>query len=143
MPEKDVQNAGLVMPLFGGWPCFHDAEILRLTLQREKRTAFLECVIHAFNASHDAPASLVARHTLITLRFGDIELERFAGFNFQNVIDDVKITRNGEEKKRFTVDMPANNGCDATFACQTIEVVSVEPYTPEQRLRDGSIYARK
>jgi hypothetical protein len=38
--------------------------------------------------------------------------------------------------------MPANNGCDATFTCQTIEVVSVEPYTPEQRLRDGSIYAK-
>lgn len=63
------------------------------------------------------------------------------GFNSQNVIDDLKINRDGEQAKRFTVDMPANNGCDATFTCETIDVVGVEPYTAKQRLRDGSVYA--
>ncbi len=84
---------------------------------------------------------MAANHTLVTLRFGNTELERLTGFNRQNALNDLKITRNGEQKRRFTVDMPANNGCDATFTCETIDVVWVEPYTAEQRLRDGSVYA--
>jgi hypothetical protein len=142
VPEQDIQDAKLITPLFGGSPCFHDAEILRLTLQREKRAASLEGVIHVFNSSHDAAADTVVPHTLITLRFGDIELDRLTGFNFQNVIDDLKIECNPQgSTKRFSVDIPGNNGCDATFLCDTIRVVLVEPYTIEQRISDGSVYS--
>lgn len=145
LPERDVQGAELLTPIFQGWPCFHDAEILRLTLQREPRTASMECVVHAFSRGHDenAPSpSPPPEHTLVTIRFEDIELEQLKDFNQQNVIDDLKIEVSSENKTRFTVDVPADNGSDMTFSCEAIRIVSVQPYTIDQRIRDGSVYAK-
>jgi hypothetical protein len=143
VPERDIENAGLAATNFGGWPCFHDAEIVRLTLQREGRAGYLECVFHVFNHSHDFDGAAAPNHILVRLRFDDIELQRLEDFNFQNVIDDLSITPNTESSRRFRVNIPANNGCDATFLCNSIKVISAEPYTIEQRLRDGSVYAER
>ena len=65
LPERDVQNAEVLTSIFEGWPCFHDAEVLRLTLQREPRTASMECVVHVFNRGHDedAPSSSLPPNT--------------------------------------------------------------------------------
>ena len=129
VPEQDVLNIALITSLFGEWPCFHDAELLRVTLQREKGSASLECVIHIFNP-----------HTLVTLRFGDLDLERLVDFNHQNVLYDLKIESSADgATKRFTVDMPASNGFDATFLCDTIRIVSVQPYPIQQHISDGSV----
>jgi hypothetical protein len=145
LPERDIQGAELLTPIFQGWPCFHDAEILRLTLQREPRMAFMECVVHVFNRGHDEEArspSLPPEHTLVTIRFEDIDLEQLKDFNQQNVIDDLRIEVSSENKRCFTVDVPANNGCDMTFSCEAIRIVSVQPYTIDQRIRDGSVYVK-
>lgn len=140
VPERDIQGAGLVTPQFGGWPCFHDAEIVRLTLQREKPTAYLEGIFHVFNQSHDSPEQRDRKHRLVTIRFDAIDQLRLEDFNRQNVIDDLNVEELGSGK-RFAVRMVANNGCDTAFLCDSIRVVSVEPYTRDERLRDASVYA--
>jgi hypothetical protein len=141
-PEDDIGNAKLVTDVFGEWPSFHDAEILRITLQREPRSASLVCVFHLFKASSeiDETGHFVLRdHTLVTLLFGEIDFKSLTEFNHQNVIDNLNITG----RRPFLVDIPANNGCDATFSCETIDVLSVAPYDFEHRTRDGSIYGRR
>jgi hypothetical protein len=140
VPERDIQDAGFVIPHFGGWPCFHDAEIVRLTLQREKPAACLEGVFHVFNQSHDSTEQRQRNHMLVTIRFEAIEGLRLEDFNLQNVIDDLKVEAVGDSGRRFAVEMPPNNGCDATFSCDSIRVASVEPYTREERIQDGSVY---
>ena len=50
-PDTAIGNAKAVTDAFGGWPSFHDAEILHLTLQREPRAASLECVVHVFKGT--------------------------------------------------------------------------------------------
>lgn len=141
VPERDIQGAGLVTPKFGGWPCFHDAEIVRLTLQREKSTAYLEGVFHVFNQSHDSPEQRDRNHMLVTIRFEAIDQLRLEDFNRQNVIDDLNVEAVGGSGKRFAVGMLANNGCDTAFLCDSIRVVSVEPYTRDERVRGASVYA--
>jgi hypothetical protein len=141
VPERDIEDAGLVTPHFGGWPCFHDAEIVRLKLQREKPTAYLEGVFHVFNQSHDSPEKRDRNHMLVTIRFEAIDQLRLEDFNRQNVIDDLNVEAVGGGGKRFAVRMLANNGCDIGFLCDAVRVVSVEPYTREERIQDGSVYA--
>lgn len=138
--ERDVQNAGLVIPPFGGWPCFHDAEILRLTLQREKATAYLEGVFHVFNQSHDSQKR-DRNHVLVTIRFDAIDELKLEDFNRQNVIDDLNVETTDGAGRRYAVRMLANNGCDIALLCDSIRLVSVEPYTHDERVQDGSVYA--
>lgn len=145
-PEQEIQGSELLTRIFHGWPSFHDAEIVRFSLQRQPRSAFLECVIHVFATpgALDADEHFVTTdHTLVTLRFDGIELQRLEDFNQQNVIDDLRIELAAQEgKKRFIVTMPANNGCDARFSSDAIRVIAVEPYTIEQRRGDGSVYKK-
>lgn len=141
-PETDIGNVKEVTEVFGQWPSFHDAEILRIVLQREGRSASLECVIHVFQYTSeidDKGRFVTHNDALVTLRFSGIDLKSMSDFNQQNAIDDLRISG----KKPFNVDIPANNGCDATFLCESIDVMSVVPYSLEQRSRDGSTYARK
>jgi hypothetical protein len=146
-PARDVRGSELLTRIFHGWPSFHDAEIVRVSLQRERQSASLECVIHVFATAGDLDADghfTHSNHTLATIRFDGIELQRLEEFNHQNVIDALNIeSRVQQREKRFVVDMPANNGCDARFLCDAIRVISVEPYTIEQRIRDESIYVKR
>jgi len=102
---EKISGHDKVARVFGQWPSFHDAEILRAVLVR--RPSFtsldLELTVHVL-------AQNSAAHTLVTLRFGKVELDHFAGFNHQNVIDDLAITREETSVSRFAVDIPANNG---------------------------------
>lgn len=130
--------------IFHEWPSFHDAEIVRLTLWRGPRSASLELVIHVFAM----PGNLNSRghfvttdHTLATIRFDSVEQLRLEDFNRQNAIDDLKIESDASSGKRFAVDIPANNGCDASFLCDSISVIAAEPYTHEERVHDRSVYA--
>ena len=114
---------------------------MRLTLQREKSTAYLEGVFHVFYPSHDSPEQRDRNHMLVTIRFEAIDQQRLEDFNRQNVIDDLNVEAVGGSGKRFAVGMLANNGCDTAFLCDSIRVVSVEPYTRDERVRGASVYA--
>ena len=143
-PERDVNGSELLTSIFQGWPSFHDAEILCLSLRREPRSATLQCTIHISTPTDkvDADGYFVhTDHTLATIRFDDIEQLKLEDFNHQNAIDDLKIESDPSSRRRFVVDIPANNGCDAKFSCDSVTIVSAEPYTSERRTRDDSVHA--
>lgn len=143
LAERDIQGAALLTSVFHGWPSFHDAEVVRLTLRREPGSASLECVFHVFSTTGDLGPEghfLHGDHTLATIRFDSVEQLTLEDFNDQNAIDDLKIDLGANSGKRFVVDIPANNGFDASFLCDLISIISAEPYTHEERIRDRSVY---
>lgn len=133
---EEISGHEKVTRVFGQWPSFHDAEILRAVLVRRPSFASLdlELTVHVL-------AQNSAAHTLVTLRFGKVKLDHFADFNHQNVIDDLAITRDETSVALFAVDIPANNGLDLTFTCDSIDVVDVREYGADERKADGSIYS--
>jgi hypothetical protein len=59
----------------------------------------LELTVHIIGDKRTA-------HTMVTIRFGKVQLACFTDFNFQNVIDDLTITHDETSVHRFAVDIP-------------------------------------
>lgn len=133
-----------ITKVYGRWPTFHDAEVKSITLQRGPGEPFMDCSIHLFEMTSDISPSghyVTTKHNIVVLRFSGIILYELKWFNAQNVIDglDIQPAENGEG--RLAVYLPSNSGAEARFNCDSVRIVSIEPYTSEQRVRDGSIYA--
>jgi Immunity protein 50 len=126
---------------FGRWPSFHDAEVLALRLDDGSRSdgrVSLEIDVHVFEITReiDAFGYLVLRHhTLVTLRFDGVSELELDTFGRQNALDALLLDLDGAE---LTVGLPANNGLEASFRCESGTVVAVEPYEPGPH----SVYGR-
>lgn len=75
-----VQGAEKVEELFGGWPRFHDAEVMRLELNREGPTLVMALRVFGPNRGPVAEVLFTAE------RIHEVEL---GGFNHQNVLADL------------------------------------------------------
>lgn len=90
--------------IFGRWPSFHDAEVIELNFWRgdvepdKNRYIFpvLTVKVHLWEmASHtdDKGFFLLGHHTLATLRFHHVDNFKMEGFNHQNAIFGLSITK--------------------------------------------------
>jgi hypothetical protein len=82
---------------FGGWPSFHDAEIIDLHLQRAGRSRIR---IHTWQMTNEVGPDgcyVTDHHVEVTFWFEDISGLALTGFNLQNVIAglDVEKTASG------------------------------------------------
>ena len=131
-----------LVEIFGHWPAFHDAEVVRFCLDRgpasiESPTA--EVDIHVFEMTKDVSPTghyLLRDHTLVTLRFRGVTELELMGFNGQNAlfnlgIDDV--TEQQIEGVKYEVTLDSSYGVGATFFCRDAEVVQVRPWNPDTR----------
>jgi hypothetical protein len=130
-----VEDADRLLRIFGKWPCFHDAEVLRLTLDRAgPEGPTLEAQIHVseMTTAIDGDGRYVLRHpTRVTLRFTNVLLETAHGFNQQNVLTDLEITSGppaAKEGRRFGVVMGGCWGLHAELSCDRIVVVEAIPW---------------
>jgi hypothetical protein len=131
------ENATELERIFGGWPSFHDAEILRASFDRSGDDGpRLELVIHAFQTTPEVDASgfFVRRnHTKVTLTFTKLAVSRFRLFNRQNVLSSIQvkpILAAQHEGRRLRVDLQSSYGLEATFECEQAIVSGSEPYEP-------------
>jgi hypothetical protein len=131
----DIQNSQALTNIFGKWPSFHDAEIVRICLNREgKKGPYLEACIYVFEQSSEVDETghyILKNPTLVTFHFTHIVLESLKWFNQQNVLWDLEITDILPQKNEgcnFRVEMPSSFGCEARFNCREIIVDKVEPY---------------
>lgn len=141
-PEVDIEGSDRLTGIFGYWPSFHDAEIIEFNLWRGdlKPDAnlyifpVLTTRIHLWELTSevDAHGSLVMRHhTLATLRFHDVDEFAMEGFNHQNAILGLEITREENSSlSPFCVEFQPAFGLTATFRCRRIEVVDAESFSP-------------
>lgn len=140
MKTPEIENIEIVTDVFGEWPSFHDAEIVRLTLDRSgPEGPRLEALIYAFLMTHDVDEqrSYVFKHkSLVTLEFTKVEVEKIAEFNHQNVISDLAIEDIDPAKncgRRFKIIIESSYGCYAFFKATKIIVRDLIPYQENEK----------
>jgi len=135
--DPSVINAEALVERFGRWRDFHDAEVLAVRLDSGQRSAgvpTLELDIHVFAAGEVRPDGKIdwVSHTCVTLLFENIEDVVLGDFGPQNVLFDLHMKKvvGGPTLRRVDVEMPASNGLSGSFTCESVTVLSAEPYDP-------------
>jgi hypothetical protein len=135
--QSFIEGSKKLTDIFGYWPSFHDAEVIELTLWRgdvepeASRYIFpvLKARLHVWELTKDVNSKgfLVSKHhTLTTLRFHDVNEFRMEGFNHQNAILGLSITRQDRSEGPtpvFAVHFNPAHGMGASFICSRVEVV--------------------
>ncbi len=128
-----IEDSDKVTRIFGEWPSFHDAEVVRLVLDRSgPEGPTLEAQIHVFAATSEVDATghyVLKNHTLVTLRFTEVALENLQWFNKQNVLFElaiVDIDPDAHEGRRLRVEFPSSYGLAAVFECKRAIVSDVK-----------------
>ena len=129
------EHAEKLESVFGRWPSFHDAEVLRLSLDRSGEDGpTLDVVVHVFEMTTEIDAKgfyVLKNHTEVTLRFTHVMLSRLQWFNHQNVLLSLEVEEldpTAHEGRRFGVEMPSSYGLEADFECRRAIVLKVQPF---------------
>ncbi len=133
-----VNNAELVTRIFGHWPSFHDAEVHAILLERGVSNGpILHSRIHVHELTDEIDEHgffILINHSMVALRFTEVEIDQWQPFNAQNVLGGLEITRMerapGEQK--LLVHFWPCFGFATLFTCALAEVVAVEAYTPSR-----------
>jgi hypothetical protein len=91
---------------------FHDAEVVRLLLDRDGPTLELDIEVFA-----QLPKARIER-----LRFLDVDEVEIGGFNEQNVLFDVKAERGSDGL--WNVKLQSSYGLNGEFRCRTVQHLS-------------------
>jgi hypothetical protein len=132
----DIWNAEALTEIFGGWPSFHDAEILGLRVdsgQRSNGVVTLQLDVHLFAADGVLPDGRMnwVKHTLATLEFERVESLRLDGFGPQNVLFDLEMKDvQTASDKAIQVTLPASNGLEGSFRCGSVVVIRTKEHFP-------------
>ncbi|HYX71270.1 MAG TPA: Imm50 family immunity protein [Nitrososphaera sp.] len=140
--ESKIQDSHLLTDILGRWPSFHDAEVLRIVLDRNGArtfTPYLQATIHIFEMTSqidERGGYVLKNHVAVTFRFIEIYELQLEDFNQQNVLQGLSILDVSDrqlERIKFEVSFDGIFGVSAKFQCNSISVASVEPYVREQR----------
>ena len=127
-----ITNAELVIQQFGYWPAFHDAEVLKVTLEANpgyEATAIFTIATHEFiNELNLRGYYKQANNCNIKLQFKGIVEMSFESFNHQNVIFDLSFEKNGEN---IRCEFGASVGLVATIEVEDVSVLRLIPTEPE------------
>lgn len=143
-PASVITGHEELTSIFGGWPSFHDAEVLSVRLERETphpdASPALYASIHVFSArkSEESPTGIeFYNHTVVTFRFNLVAGLRLSEFNQQNAIFNLRFEKppDAPDDAPLRVVFEPSFGIDCSFFCKSVEVVQVE-----RRLPANSVY---
>jgi hypothetical protein len=130
-----MQHSSDLESIFGRWPSFHDAEVIRVTLDRSGADGpKMEVVIHVFEATKevDSRGYFVSKnHIDVTLTFTKVDLVRLDGFNHQNVISCLSIEKVNplqHDGKSCHVEIPSIYGVDTELYCDRVIVSNIQEH---------------
>jgi Immunity protein 50 len=141
-----IENSEALTDIFGYWPSFHDAEVLRIRLDNREGEVDdrgapagprLEADIHVFEITDTVTAEgfyALRHHTLVTFAFDGIADDHLQWFSHQNALSELfleDITDDQVERLRWSVHFDSSIGVEARFKCEAIRIVSAVPYEPE------------
>jgi hypothetical protein len=139
--ESKIQNSHLLTDIFGRWPSFHDAEVLRIALDRNEARPFfpyLQAMIHLFEMTpqiDERNRYVLKNHVAVTFRFLEIYKLELEDFNQQNVLEVLSIIDVSDrqlERIKFEVSFDGSVGVSAKFQCNSISLERVEPFVHKQ-----------
>jgi hypothetical protein len=132
MPE--IECGYLVTDVFGRWPSFHDAEVLRLRLDHQGEAGpWLEADIYTFEMTSEIDERgfyVLDKQHVVTLRFDGLVGLDLRWFSQQNVISTLAIEAASDDEEpsvRWHVDIGSSVGMEGEFNCASVRVVAVEP----------------
>lgn len=142
-----IKNSNLLVEIFREWPPFHDAEVLRIVLDRAPNGQFLgstlEADVHVFEMTSEIDEKgfyRLTKHTLVQLAFLEVYELSLTDFNHQNVLQSLSIIDISDrqlERIKFEIILSSSWGVAANFQCAAVEVRSVQPFIPEQLAYSG------
>jgi hypothetical protein len=144
LPHSQITNAEALISVFGYWPSFHDAEVVALSLSRAFNDDYgpaLAATIHVFEMTSAVSSSghfVCHKHSIVELRFRNIDDLNLEEFNHQNALNELSIKQADplQSHRQFAVSFEGASGLDCTFICQHIEVLSIT-----QGIPPNSVYA--
>jgi hypothetical protein len=137
---EKIHGSHLLTDIFGRWPSFHDAEVISMELCRNLTgipRPTLKARIHVFEMTsevNDRGYYVLRNHVLVGFVFRGIDEFSMNGFNQQNALwglEILGITSRQMEFLRFEVHFASSFGVEATFKCHSVEIETLEPYTPD------------
>lgn len=139
----DIPGSELLTSVFGYWPSFHDAEVVRLELVRVHPYGAgpdLLADVHTFEITDEVDAKgyfVLRHHVLVSFRFRGVDQLRLEDWNNQNALMGLRITdiRSRQlDALKYEVHFDSSFGVDARFLCRSVAIESVKPWGP----RDGT-----
>jgi hypothetical protein len=137
----DIRGNAKLIEVFGCWPSFHDAEVLRLHFDRASSGAdygpTVECTIHVWEMTNEVDEKgyfVLKNHVLVTFRFIEVSESEFNGFNQQNALWALEIediSSHQLERIKYAVQFPSSYGLAGSLKCFDIEVTQVAKCGPE------------
>jgi hypothetical protein len=131
-----IQNVHLLEDVFDYFPSFHDAEVLRIILDRgdKGRLPTLEAQIYVFEMTSEIKDGkyVLKNHTLVTFQFVEIDELSLDGFNHQNVLSALSINNISDQQSeslKFEVHFGGIFGVDVRFRCRDAIIAAVEPFS--------------
>lgn len=132
----DIPGGPELLQWFAGrMPSFHDAEVLSLGLDRDAASAILR--VHAFEMTSEVDARgyfICTRHVVVVFKLSWIGSMELDGFNQQNVLDGLKVSRTDDGEVRL--DLEPVYGLGGFIQAREAEI-EIEPGIPA-----GSQYLR-
>jgi immunity protein 50 of polymorphic toxin system len=138
--RPDITGSELVTQVFGYWPSFHDAEVVRMSLETTASPSAgpdVRADIYAFEITNEvAPdGTLVLRHkVLVSFRFSGVDNLLVKNFGNQNAImglSIVDIRSRQMEAVKFEVRFDGSFSFSAEFLCREVFVESVRAWKPQ------------
>lgn len=156
--KNKIQGVEKITEIFGRFPSFHDAEVLKIVLDRSGSGKFkptLEALVWAWQMTSEVDENrriVLENHCLVNLKFSEIANLSLQDFNHQNVINELVIEEvsdkhydlfksDNEYAKQwveqilkshsFYVKFEYCHGVVADFLCKEITVLSVKPLSEE------------
>jgi hypothetical protein len=137
----DIPGSELVTEIFGYWPSFHDATVVRMSLETTNTYVVgpnLCADIYAFEMANESnlDGSMVLRHNvLISFCFAGVDDLHLDGFWNQNTLLQLAITdiRSRQlEWLKFEVFIDGY-GISTKFLCHAVSVQGVREWQPEDK----------
>jgi hypothetical protein len=127
-----IINADKLIQRLGRWPDFHDAEVLRVVLERDLNgSPAASFLIHVWNMLSEIDERgyyRLDKHTLVELRATRLLECKLDDFNRQNVILDLEVTGElAQDQPVLRMIMSTSYGLSADVLAGSLEVVSVLP----------------
>lgn len=125
-----MRNSGEVESIYGYWPSFHDAEILSIKFARgltNEKTASAVVDLNywetkAINEGTSAFDYVLDKDHVISIEFSGLIASSVSGFNFQNVIDELLLTKVPEGIKAEFISI---YGAEINLICNAVAVVGI------------------
>lgn len=133
----EIQGSAQLTSVFGYWPSFHDAEVVRLELVRLASFAEgpdLLADLHAFEMTKDVGPDgyfVLRHHVLVSFRFRGVDQLRIEGWNNQNALMGLRIediSSRQLDALQFEVCFDSAFGVAAEFLCRGVAIESVRPW---------------